>query len=61
MTALLIAALLCAPPADELKFMPKGTSLELKLDGQLETVRYFRLGEYKLLMKMNLLPGIRPD
>ena len=52
MTALLVCLLLSAP-ADDLEFMPKGTELELKLDGDLELVRYFRLPEYKLLMQMD--------
>lgn len=54
MTALLVASMLLASPADDLKFMPKGTPLRLWLGGKYERVQYFRLGEYKLLMKMDL-------
>lgn len=54
MTALLLASLLMASPVDGLKFMPKGTPLRLWVNGNFERVQYFRLGEYKLLMKMDL-------
>jgi hypothetical protein len=52
MTALLVCLLLSAP-ADDIKFMPLGTELQLKLDGELEAVRYFRLPEYKQLVQMD--------
>jgi len=54
MTALLLAAMLSSSPADGLKFMPKGTPFRVWVDGKYERVQYFRLGEYKLLMKMDL-------
>jgi hypothetical protein len=51
MTTLLLAVLLSqTTPAEQVKYMPLGTPLELTLEGAPEVVRYFRLPEFKLLI-----------
>jgi len=54
MTAFLVVVVLAqASPAEQVKYMPLGTALELTLEGAPEVVRYFRLSEYKLLLQLD--------
>jgi len=44
---------LSAPVEAEVHYMPLGTPLELKLEGQMTRVQYFTFTEYKLLLQMD--------